>query len=194
MERGFNMMKGAQRLEKTPIAGLIPNARNARTHSEAQIAQIAASIREFGFVNPVLIDAGGVIIAGHGRVLAAQRLGLAEVPTIRIKDMTEAQRRAYVIADNKLAADAGWDKELLALELGDLRDEGFDLHLTGFTDDDLRALELDGHEGGDSGGGDSEGSYREQFGVVVICKDADEQEAVYDRLTGMGLDCKVVNT
>lgn len=140
------MAKQAQKLEQARIDDLIPYARNSRTHSEAQVAQVAASIREFGFTNPVLIDADGGIIAGHGRVLAARKLGLKTVPAIRIDYMTEAQKRAYVIADNKLALNAGWDDELLALELGDLKDEGFDLSLTGFSDDELARLVIDAEE------------------------------------------------
>ena len=140
------MAKQAQKLEQARIDDLIPYARNSRTHSEAQVAQVAASIREFGFTNPVLIDADGGIIAGHGRVLAARKLGMKTVPAIRIDYMTEAQKRAYVIADNKLALNAGWDDELLALELGDLKDEGFDLSLTGFSDDELARLVIDAEE------------------------------------------------
>lgn len=136
------MQNYAQSIEQTGIDALIPYARNSRTHSETQIAQIAASIREFGFTNPVLIDGDGGIIAGHGRVLAARKLGLSAVPTIRIDYMTEAQKRAYVIADNKLALNAGWDDELLALELGELQAEGFDLSLTGFDDDELAKLRI----------------------------------------------------
>ena len=127
-------------IEILPIDTLIPYARNSRTHSDEQVAQIAASIREFGFTNPVLIDGDGGIIAGHGRVLGARKLGLAEVPCIRLAHLTEAQRRAYVIADNKLALNAGWDDEMLALELRDLQSMDFDLSLTGFEDDDIAAL------------------------------------------------------
>lgn len=134
--------RSALAIEQVSIDDLIPYARNSRTHSDAQVAQIAASIREFGFTNPVLIDAGAGIIAGHGRVLAARKLGLQQVPAIRIDYMTEAQKRAYVIADNKLALNAGWDNELLALELGELGDAGFDLSLTGFDDDELAALRI----------------------------------------------------
>ena len=140
------MQKYAQNIEQTSVDALIPSARNPRTHSEAQVAQIAASIREFGFTNPALIDADGGIIAGHGRVLAARKLGLETVPTIRIDYMTDAQKRAYIIADNKLALNAGWDDELLALELGELQAEGFDLVLTGFDDDELAKLRI-GTEG-----------------------------------------------
>ena len=127
-------------IETLPIDTLIPYARNSRTHSDEQVAQIAASIREFGFTNPVLIDGEGGLIAGHGRVMGARKLGLAEVPCIRLAHLSEAQRRAYVIADNKLALNAGWDDEMLALELRDLQGMDFDLSLTGFENDDIAAL------------------------------------------------------
>lgn len=132
--------QSAEQIERIPLERLIPYARNARTHSDAQVAQIAASIREFGFTNPVLIDADEGIIAGHGRVLAARKLGLAEVPCIRLAHLTPAQRRAYVIADNKLALNAGWDEDMLRLELGDLQGGGFDLELLGFTGEELYEL------------------------------------------------------
>ncbi len=128
------------------VEALIPYARNSRTHSDEQVAQIAASIKEFGFTNPILIDENGGIIAGHGRVMAARKLGLEAVPAIRIDYLTEAQKRAYVIADNKLALNAGWDMELLALELGELRDSGFDLDLTGFSEDELANLFIEAEE------------------------------------------------
>lgn len=127
-------------VEMLGLDALIPYANNTRTHSEEQVAQVAASIREFGFTNPVLVDADNGIIAGHGRVLAARKLGLAEVPCIRLAHLDEKQKRAYVIADNKLALNAGWDDELLALELGALRDDGFDIGLTGFSEEELAAL------------------------------------------------------
>ena len=120
------------KIESLPIERLIPYARNSRTHSDAQVAQVAASIREFGFTNPVLIDAEDGIIAGHGRVLAARKLGLEKVPCIRLAHLSETQKRAYIIADNKLALNAGWDEEMLALELAELREVDFDLDLTGF--------------------------------------------------------------
>lgn len=127
-------------VEMLGLDALIPYAKNTRTHSEEQVAQVAASIREFGFTNPVLVDADNGIIAGHGRVLAARKLGLAEVPCIRLAHLDERQKRAYVIADNKLALNAGWDDELLALELGALKDDGFDIGLTGFSEEELAAL------------------------------------------------------
>jgi DNA modification methylase len=139
-ERGRPSLWPADRPERRKVASLIPYARNSRTHSDAQVSQIAASIKEWGFTNPVLIEPGGGIIAGHGRVMAAQRLGLDEVPCVIAEGWTEAQKRAYVIADNKLAMNAGWDNELLAVEFGELSDLGFDLDLTGFNADEIAAL------------------------------------------------------
>ena len=123
-----------------PLDVLIPYARNARTHSEEQVAQIAASIREFGWTNPVLLDGASGIIAGHGRVLAARKLGIDPVPCIELAGLSEAQRRAYILADNKLALNAGWDEALLRVELGDLRDMAFDLSLIGFGEAEQAAL------------------------------------------------------
>ena len=137
-------------IQPRPIEGLIPYARNSRTHSDEQVAQIAASIREFGWTNPVLVDGDNGIIAGHGRVLAARKLGMAEVPCIELAHLSEAQKKAYIIADNKLALNAGWDNELLALEFGELQELGFDLDLTGFDADELEALTgLNGGDGED---------------------------------------------
>jgi DNA modification methylase len=123
-----------------PVAALVPYANNPRTHSDGQVSQIAASIKEFGFTNPVLVDGGGGIIAGHGRVLAAQQLGMAAVPTIALGYLTPLQRRAYVIADNQLAVNASWNLELLRLELQALDTDHFDLSLTGFGEDQLADL------------------------------------------------------
>lgn len=127
-------------VEYRSVAVLIPYARNSRTHSDAQVAQIAASIREFGWTNPVLVDGENGIIAGHGRVLAARKLGMDSVPCIEPAGTSEAQRRAYIIADNKLAPNAGWDDEMLAVELQELGDLGFELDLTGFSADEIEAL------------------------------------------------------
>lgn len=120
-----------------PVAELIPYARNSRTHSPQQVDKIAASIREFGFLNPIIVDGQSGIVAGHGRVMAAQKLGLASLPVIEAAHLTEAQKRAYVIADNRLALDAGWDNDMLKIELQDLDAEGFDLSLTGFNPDEI---------------------------------------------------------
>ena len=130
----------ASAVEYRPAAALIPYARNSRTHSDAQVAQIAASIREFGWTNPILVDGDNGIIAGHGRLLAARKLGMSTVPVIELAGLSEAQKRAYVIADNKLALNAGWDNELLGLELGELDALGFDLSLTGFGEDEIATL------------------------------------------------------
>ena len=133
-------MKLPKTLETLSVETLIPYARNSRTHSDAQVAQIAASIKEFGFTNPVLIDQGGGIIAGHGRVLAARKLGMSEVPCIRLGHLSEAQKRAYVIADNRLALNAGWDAEMLKVEFAELKELGFDLDLTGFSPEEIDEL------------------------------------------------------
>ena len=134
------MSKNKPRIEALPVTSLVPYAKNSRTHSDEQVSQVAASIKEFGFTNPILVDGDNVLIAGHGRLLAAQRLGLDEVPCIRLSHLTESQKRAYVIADNKLAMNAGWDDDLLMLEIGDLKDEGFDVSLTGFSEEELAGL------------------------------------------------------
>lgn len=123
-----------------PTDGLIVYVRNARTHSDEQVTQIAASIAEFGFVNPILVGADDVIIAGHGRLLAAKRLGLAEVPVIVIDHLSDAQRRALIIADNRLAENAGWDEAMLRAELVALQEESYDLDLLGFAEDELGRL------------------------------------------------------
>lgn len=128
------------RLERIPVDALVPYARNSRTHSDAQIEQIAASIREFGFTNPVLVDEAGGIIAGHGRVMAARLLGMAEVPCLRLSHLSEQQKRAYVIADNKLALNAGWDDDMLRAEIEALRVADYDLDLLGFRTDEIADL------------------------------------------------------
>lgn len=130
----------AERIALWPVDKLQPYAKNARTHSDEQVEQIAASMREFGFTNPILVDSADGIIAGHGRLLAAKRLGLEQVPVIVLDHLTDAQRRAYILADNKLALNAGWDDAMLSEELKDLNSEGFDLSLIGFNADELDVL------------------------------------------------------
>lgn len=125
------------KVESRSVADLIPYAANSRTHSDAQVAQIAASIRQFGWTNPILIDGEGTIIAGHGRLMAARKLGLDEVPAIVLDHLSKAQQRALVIADNQLALNAGWDMEMLKAEIEGLNFEGFDLDLLGFSEADL---------------------------------------------------------
>jgi ParB-like chromosome segregation protein Spo0J len=130
----------ADKTERRPVAELIPYARNARTHSDEQVAQIAASIKEWGWTTPVLVDEDGGIIAGHGRIMAARKLGLVDVPVMVAKGWSEAQKRAYVLADNQLAVNAGWNAELLSTELKGLGELGFDLGLLGFADLDALAV------------------------------------------------------
>jgi hypothetical protein len=130
----------ARRIEIWPIDRLVPYAKNARTHSQEQVAQIAASIVEFGFVNPILVDSLDGIIAGHGRLLAARKLGLAEVPVVVLDHLSETQRRAYIIADNQIAVNAGWNDEMLREEMSSLDVDGFNLSLVGFSDEELTAI------------------------------------------------------
>ena len=134
------MNENALRIEYRQVDALIPYCRNARTHSDAQVAQLAASIVEWGWTNPVLVDGDNGVMSGHGRLLAARALGLAEVPVIEISHLTDTQKRAYILADNRLALSAGWDEEFLALELAELAEAGYELTLTGFDDGELEHL------------------------------------------------------
>jgi hypothetical protein len=135
------------RVEYRPLENLIPYAHNARTHSDAQVAQIAASIKEFGWTNPVLVDGDNGVIAGHGRLLASRKLGIVDVPVIELAGLSEAAKRAYILADNKLALNAGCDEAMLGLEIGDLSQLGVDLTLAGFSDRELQALAAGQHTG-----------------------------------------------
>jgi hypothetical protein len=178
-------------IEQIAVDALIPYARNARTHSDDQIAAIAASIREFGFNNPVLIDADAGIIAGHGRVMAARKLGMETVPCVRLEHLNEAQRRAYILADNRLALNAGWDEPMLGIELSDLFREGVDLSLLGFGDEELARF-MDGPDFAPAGEPISGIEYQEKFSVLVECESEAHQSRVYDHLQGLGLICKVL--
>ena len=130
----------ADKIEQWPTAKLLPYARNARTHSDDQVAQIAASIAEFGFTNPILAGSDGIIVAGHGRLAAAQKLGLDVVPVVVLDHLSATQRRALVIADNRIAENAGWDDAMLRIEIATLQDDDFDVSLTGFDVDALAEL------------------------------------------------------
>ena len=158
-------------VEYRPLQGLIPYARNPRTHDEAQVAKIAASIVEFGWTNPILVDGDNGIIAGHGRLAAARKLGLDTVPVIELGHLTSNQKRAYVIADNRLALDAGWDEEMLALELADLTSAGYDLALTGFDNVDLEAMF--GDPDGDGVEGNTEDDEVPEVPVTPVSKAGD---------------------
>ena len=159
-------------------ADLIPYVNNARTHSEQQVLQIAASIKEFGFNSPVLVDGENGIIAGHGRVMAAKKLNLDEVPTIELKHLTKTQKKAYILADNRLALNSGWDNDLLALELGDLSDDGFDLDLLGF---DVDELDIDKEKNFDAGNEEDQGKLDQLDPKYIHCphcgKEFDSREA-----------------
>jgi len=171
------------------VADLVPYARNSRTHDDAQVAQIAASIREFGFTNPVLIDAQGGIIAGHGRVLAARKLKLEQVPCIMLDHLTETQKRAYVIADNKLALNAGWDEELLRVEIEDLKLDGVDIDLLGFSDSELDALS--GIESEEKIENVTIGENRNL--LMIECESERELEVLFEEMTQRGLQCKILS-
>lgn len=182
----------ADKVERRPLADLIPYARNARTHSDDQVAQLAASMKEWGFTVPILIDETGEIIAGHGRVLAARKLGLESVPTMTAVGWSEAKKRAYVLADNKLAMNAGWDDDTLKLELHDLEDAGFDLGLVGFSIGELGDL-LGTGQGEDPPPEHDEGiEYEEHFAIIVTCDSESDQTEKYDALMALGYTCKVL--
>jgi len=174
---------------------LLPYARNARTHSGDQVKQIADSIKEFGFTNPILIDEGGEIVAGHGRVLAAKRLKMKTVPAIVLAGLTAEQKRAYVIADNKLALNSDWDMDLLKAEIEGLQGAGVDPGLLGFVDADLSAL-FGGPETAPANEiGDAPPSkYSEQYGVIVICESEADQKRTYESLSAQGFKTRVVTT
>lgn len=189
-----------------PLDSLVPYAKNARTHSEAQVGKLQASLAEYGWTNPIAVADNG-IIAGHGRLLAAVALrergvaipGLADAataPVIDLSHLTAKQRRAYVLLDNRLALDAGWDDEVLLGELTDLRLDGFDLDLTGFGADELgKMLGVRSDPLIPSVSGElPPPNYHEQYGVIVICKDTAHQEATYNDLKAQGFNLRVVTT
>ena len=136
-------MENFPTIKKVSIDLLIPYARNSRTHDANQVDQIAASIKEFGFLNPIIIDGENGIVAGHGRVMAAKKLGVKELPCVDASHLSETQKRAYIIADNKLALNSGWDIEMLRVEFDELQESGFDLELTGFSMDEIGEIEFD---------------------------------------------------
>ena len=179
-------------IEHRPLASLRPWKRNARTHSRNQVRQIADSIGTFGFTNPVLVDEAGSILAGHGRVEAAKLLRLATVPCVRIEHMSEAQKRAYVLADNKLALNAGWDEDLLAKELADLQDLDFDISVTGFSIPEIDSL-VDGLEPQEDGEPEAEFLPPLAEGETV-CREGDVWQLGTHRLVcGNALDPAVVD-
>jgi len=181
----------ALRIEYLPITQLRPYGRNARIHSEAQIDAIAESIRQFGFNSPILIGDDNGVIAGHARLAAARKLKLDTVPCVRLSHLNDAQRRAYILADNRLAEMAVWDEELLKSELSELSvlDAELDLSFLDFKFDDLLS------ENGDNHGSQKpkEPKLLHIFEVSVVCKDEYEQKAVYEHLTQLGYKCRVLS-
>lgn len=169
------------------IDDLIPYVNNTRTHSEEQVNQIASSIKEFGFTNPVLIDEQGGLIAGHGRVMGGKKLGLKEVLTITLNNLTEAQKKAYIIADNKIALNAGWDEDLLQLELIALDELGFDYSNLGF-DFDFHIEEIEDEFNEQNL---KEQDYKEKFEIIIECDNELQQEQIYYELDKKGYKCRV---
>lgn len=186
-------MKNSKRLpeavyDAVSVDDLIPYANNARTHTDAQVAQIAASIKEFGFLNPIIIDKDFGIIAGHGRLLAAQKLKLGLVPCLRVEHLTTAQKRAYILADNRIALNAGWDDELIKVELEALKEENFDALLTGFDQ-----LELDRLLSGfmpDLPPEDSQDDKERKYMLTVSFDNGEEQENLFQYLNSKGYKVK----
>lgn len=176
-------------IQYKPIGDLIPYVNNSRTHSDEQVMQVASSIKEFGFTNPLLIDSKGGIIAGHGRLLAARKLGMDEVPTIVLDGLSDAQRKAYVIADNKLALNSGWDEDLLKVELEELGMLNFDLELLGFDERELANIfdPLAEQEQSEL----VEETYSEKFNIIVECDSEQHQESIYNELQEKGYKCQV---
>lgn len=174
------------KIKQRKISQLIPYAGNARTHSAAQINRIAASITEFGWTNPILLDGNNGIIAGHGRLLAAQQLGMTDVPCIDLAHLTPTQKRAYILADNKLALQAGWDQDLLKLELRELADSGFDIDLAGFSEAELKsALGIV-----DVSDAQSQINDALSYSIVVDCGSERDQASMLEKFEREGYKCR----
>jgi ParB-like chromosome segregation protein Spo0J len=181
------MKKTDPQIEQVPTASLVPYAKNAKKHDAAQVAAIAGSIREFGFNNPVLIDADNGIIAGHGRTLAAHQLGLATVPCLRLTHLTDSQRRAYILADNRLAEiGGGWDSDMLAAELEALAAEGVAMEDLGFDADALEKISSL-EEKDDT----SIDSLPEAFEVIAECENEKQQREIFEKLNEMKIKCRL---
>lgn len=176
-------------IEYEEVDVLIPYVNNSRTHSDEQVAQIAASIKEFGWTNPILIDGERTVVAGHGRLLAARKLGMKEVPVIILDYLTKAQQRALVIADNKLALNAGWDMTMLISEIDSLKLENFDLSLLGFDNDELSKL-FDDEKIAELIG--EEQDVEAVFEVAVSCSNEEDQERVFEMMTAEGFKCRIL--
>jgi len=178
------------KIEYKKIDELIPYINNSRTHSLEQVRQIASSIKEFGWTNPLLLDGDNGIIAGHDRLQAARLLGEKEVPTIQLDGLTEMQKKAYIIADNKLALNAGWDNELLGIEVMDLKEFGFNIDLLGFNEDELKEFEFDNDEQND----EENSVINESKNLLMIeCVDERELELIFEEMLKRGFQCKILS-
>ena len=193
----WNIKNMKHQIKELNTDDLIPYINNSRTHDESQVNQIAASIKEFGFLNPIIVDGDNGIIAGHGRVMAANKLGIKELPCVDASHLSEAQKKAYVIADNKLALNAEWDFDLLKIEIESLQEDDFKLDLLGFDVDELNGiLGFDdiAEEDEEEPEQDYEDKYKEQYGVIIMCKSAEEQEKIFNKMQQNGYEVKVVCT
>lgn len=170
------------KVQEVPVSRLKPYEKNAKIHGTNQIEKLKASIEEFGFLTPCLIDEEYNLIAGHGRVMAAKDMGMESVPCVFVEGLTETQRRAYILADNKLGELGEWDMEIVISELEDLKEMDFDIELTGFTLNDSDPEERK----------DLSGDIKEQFQVIIDCKDEQEQEELYNQLSEEGYECRVL--
>jgi ParB-like chromosome segregation protein Spo0J len=178
------------KIEYKKIDELIPYINNSRTHSFDQVQQIASSIKEFGWTNPLLLDGENGIIAGHGRLQAARLLNEKEVPTIQLDGLTEMQKKAYIIADNKLALNSGWDNELLGIEITDLKEFGFNVDLLGFSKDELKEFEFDN----DDLDNDESSVINESKNLLMIeCVDERELELIFEEMQNRGFQCKILS-
>jgi len=178
-------------MEMRNIDELIPYVMNSRTHSEEQIYQISASIREFGFLNPIIVDSDGGVIAGHGRILAAKKLGLPELPCVDASHLSKEQKRAYIIADNKLALNAGWDDEILRSEIQALQDDGLNLDLTGFSEDEISSLF--GEHDNDKGSEETKDITDEtKFILMVEFYNERQLQSAYEEYNAKGFPCKIL--
>lgn len=166
---------------------LIPYANNSRTHSEKQVGQIAASMREFGWTLPIVVDEANTVLAGHGRLLAAKKLGLCECPVVRVSNLSAAQKKAYTIADNKIAENSGWDKELLNLELDFLHEQEFDLSLLGF-----KPVEINDLLGIEQAGKDESDQLARSYSIILDCTGEKHQLELLDEFEGRGIKCRAL--
>lgn len=173
------------------VKDLIPYANNARIHSESQIKQIAASIKEFGFINPVIIDDKNGIIAGHGRVLAAELLKIEKVPVIKVDHLSEQQKKAYILADNKLTLNSEWDMQMLSIELLDLKNNDFDINITGFSMPELKSIF--GDSDGEGSSGDNSGEQKTEYLIVIECDNEEQQSKLYQELSDKGYKMRLMS-